>query len=136
MSAIIEADIIENPHGDVVQEGMTKTVTVTWTLSTAATYTQSVKFYVVGSLVTIDGGNWLTAAKVGTTVVSAAIPSTLWPSTARTIPIEICTNTNSYVMGTLFISAAGIMSLGADLAQTATAFTVNLNYNLRGSYML
>ena len=142
MSAIIEADIIENPHGDDVQIGEKHTLTITWQRGGqvgTAIATQNIDFYQIGSLIHIEGG-WSagpTAANATTIVASAALPSDFRPRTDVHIPIQVRDNA-TYGMGDLYIPAStGIMTIGATCSPTPVAFSGNatIGYNVRGNYI-
>ncbi|MDR3542372.1 MAG: hypothetical protein P4L69_15635 [Desulfosporosinus sp.] len=139
MSAIIEADIIENPHGDVIEQGESKNVTITWTGANAA-QTQTVHLYRIGQLVHIST-SWLTGPAntgVAATYAGTAIPNTLWPSHDVHIPTAVL-DTATYSMGDLTISATdGTLNVGKGVNPTHANFTVGQTsaFHIHGNYIL
>lgn len=153
MAAIIEADIIQNEHGDVVQIGDDEVTPFTWIWTAGADINgtaQNVTFYRVGQVVhfhaAASGTNapagWLVGATGTAATISSktgsVIPQQFRPLTTRIVPIMVETNA-VFGQGEAVITNDGAITIGATAAPgTLAAFTVAqpFGFQLRGSYIV
>lgn len=142
MAAIIECDIIQSEDGEVVQMGKSITHVITWSPATPIT-TQAMTIYQLGRLVFLNTAGWFSGAAAGgaafATSAGSVLPSAYWPSADRHIPIEVLNNTNSYVVGDLYIKASdGSITIGLMAGNTTPAAfaAAPCGWNLKACYYL
>lgn len=153
MSAIIEADIIENEHGEVVQIGDDEVAAFTWIWTAGADINataHNLTFYRIGNVVHFHAASFGTSAPAGWLVGASAtaatissktgsvIPQQFRPLTDRVVPIMVETN-SVFGWGEALIANTGAVTIGATTDPTTlAAFTVAqpFGFQFRGSYIV